>query len=249
MDDNSLQRVINKYFPYLLEIRKRLLFLVVIFIISSVIGFIYYENIIRWALTIFHLTGVNIVFTSPFQYMEIALNCAILIGIFVTFPFILHQFFAFLKPGLGNKEYRTLVSFIPLVIILFLIGFGFGLLIMRWVVILFYQQSLNLQIGNFIDISRFLSITLLTSALLGLAYEFPIVLTALMRFKVITYQMLAKNRLIAHCILIVFVLLMPPPDILSDILLYAPLAFLFELTLILNRVILKSHLITKGGDQ
>jgi len=57
-----------------MEVRKRLFFVASIFLISSALGFIYYEKIITTSLGIFNLEGINIVFTSPFQFLELSVN-------------------------------------------------------------------------------------------------------------------------------------------------------------------------------
>ena len=71
----------------------------------------------------------------------------------------------------------------------------------------------------------------------------PVVLTALMRLKVVPYKTIAKQRLVAYCGSLIFAALLPPTDILSLVLLTMPLVFLFEITLILNRIVLKTHLL------
>ncbi|PIZ99175.1 MAG: Sec-independent protein translocase TatC, partial [Candidatus Levybacteria bacterium CG_4_10_14_0_2_um_filter_35_8] len=47
---------------------------------------------------------------------------------------------------------------------------------------------------NFLDINRLLSSILITGALMGMAFQFPIVLTVLMRLKVVKYKALVKQR-------------------------------------------------------
>ncbi len=228
-----------KYLPFLVEIRRRLLFLTALFVAASILGFIYYERIIKLLLELFHFQGVNIVFTSQFQFINLALNSSLILGLIIILPVITFQVLAFLKPALAPKEYRTLTFLTPFSFVLFLVGFVYGMLMMRSTLELFYRQSVHLGIGNVLDISTFLSQTITTSALLGLAFEFPLVFTVLMRFKVITHHWMAEKRLLFYLVAMIFVIFLPPPDILSDILLFLPLAILFELTLILNRVISK----------
>jgi sec-independent protein translocase protein TatC len=230
-----------KYVPFLAEIRKRLLFTVSVFLIFGGLGFFYYERVIAWALTMFSLDGLNIVFTSPFQFVNLALASGFLIGIVVVFPLLLFQVFSFLKPALSAKEFRTMLALLPLNIILFVMGFGFGIVVMRMVVTMFYQKSVELQIGNILDISLLLSQIMMTSTLMGAAFQFPIVLTVLIRLKVVTYHQIESKRIIAYIASLIFAILLPPTDLLSMFLLFLPLALLFELTLILNRWVLKAH--------
>ncbi len=239
----QLQDNYNRYLPFIVEIRTRLAFLLSIFVIASILGFIYYEKIIVFTLGLFNLAGINIVFTSPFQYVNLAISSGLLIGLVAVFPLIIFQVLSFLKPALSPKEHRTLVVLIPGGILLFAIGFSFGIFIMRYVLVLFYQKSVELEIGNLLDISRFLSQILLTSALMGLAFQFPIVLTALMRLKVLKYEDIAKQRPLAYALSLIFAAFLPPTDLLSLALLTIPLVFLFETMLLLNRFVLKSHLL------
>jgi hypothetical protein len=73
----TVQENINRYFPLLSEVRKRLLFVASIFILSGVIGFFYYEKIIVFIIKLLDLGGVNIVFTSPFQFLNLAISSSL----------------------------------------------------------------------------------------------------------------------------------------------------------------------------
>ncbi len=239
LEDLALDNT-SRFLPFVIEIRKRLLFVVSLFLIAGIIGFIYYEKIVSFVLSIFEFKGVNLVFTSPFQFIGLAINSSLLVGFVVVFPVLMFQLLAFLKPALKPKEFRVLLILLPVSLVLFLIGFTYGILIMRYTVELFYVQTTGLGVGNFLDISQFLSQTLLTSTLLGVAFQFPIILALLLRFKVISHKFLSKQRAIIYFIALIFVVLLPLNDLLSDALLLLPLVFLFELTLILNRFVFKS---------
>lgn len=235
--DNSMA----KYMPFLVEIRKRLFFTVAVFLIATILGFIFYEKTTRFVLALFSIQGLNIVFTSPFQFISLAVNSGLLIGFVAVLPLILIQILAFLKPALSSKEYKTVVLLMPVSISLFIVGFSYGVIMMKYMVGLFYEKSLSLDVGNLLDINRLLSLILITAVLMGLAFQFPIVLTILMRLKVIKYSNLVKQRLWAHMSVLLFAVVLPPTDLLSLFLLFLPLALLFEITLLLNKTLLKSH--------
>ena len=240
---SEIEQVYIKYSPFFSEIRKRLFFTLAVFLICAVLGFVYYENIVSCVLKIFNLKGLNIVFTSPFQFLSLSINSALLLGVVAVLPLLVIQILGFIKPALKSREYKAIVAFLPVALVLFTVGFSFGVLIMKYVVIIFYQKSLELNIGNFIDVSLLLSQILTTATLMGMAFQFPILLTILMRFKVIKYQAFAKQRLFVYALSLIFAALLPPTDLLSLVLLFLPLALLFELTLLLNKYILKSHLL------
>lgn len=231
------QEIFNKYFPFLAEVRRRLLFLAVIFLSFSFIGFFYYEKIIAFILKTLNLAGVNIAFTSPFQYFTLSINSAFLVGLIAVFPLFIYQFLTFLKPALKEKEFRLVAVLVPLSIVLFAVGFSFGFFIMKYIVTIFYQKSVELNIGNLLDISLLLSKIVLTGVLMGFAFQFPIVITTLIKLNVVKLSDFARQRLFAYLIAVLFAALLPPTDLLSLALLTLPLVMLFETTLILNRFI------------
>ena len=201
------------------------------------VGFIFYEKIIKFLIDLLSLKGINIVFTSPFQFINLSISCGVATGLIMVFPVFIAQVLSFLKPALREKEYKIVVRFLPFSIILFLIGFTFGALIMKWQIDIFLARSVSLGIGNMLDISRLLSTVLLTSALMGVGFQFPIVLLLLMRLGIIHHQDLNKNRKWVYLGSFIFALLLPPDSILADILLTLPLIILFEFTLMLNRIL------------
>jgi len=238
--NTDLQKIINKNLPFLYEIRKRIFFVFSLFFVSAIVGVICYEKLIRLVFIILKMPAVNIVFTSPFQYMELAINSGMTLGLIVCFPLIIWQLISFLKPALKPKEFRIIILLIPISLILFVGGFGVGIWMMSYVLSLSYQKSVELSIGTMLDITSLLSKIIVTSSLMGLAFQFPIVMTALIQVGIIKAKIMSKQRPLVYTAAIIFAALMPPTDILSLFLLTLPLVILFELTLLLNKLIKNS---------
>src|SRR5258708_2002019 len=127
-----------------------------------------------------------------------------------------------------------ILGFLPFSFILFIIGFIFGALMMKWQIEIFLDRSIAIGIGNILDISHLLNTVVLTSALMGLGFQFPIILLILLRLGVIKHKQLSKRRLWVYLGSFIFAILLPPDSILADILLTLPLIVLFELTLIID---------------
>lgn len=232
---SEIETAVVKYSPFFSEIRRRLIFTLSIFIIAAGVGFIYYEKIVSIILKIFAIEGINIVFTSPFQFFTLAVNSALLVGSIAILPALIFQALSFIRPALRAKEYKAIVTLLPIAILLFLFGFTYGVLIMKYVVMVFFQKSVELHIGNYIDVSLLLSQIMTTATLLGIAFQFPLVLTVLIRLRIIHPSMLSKQRLFVYVLSLLFAAILPPTDVLSLFLLFLPLALLFELTLLFNK--------------
>lgn len=233
----ELTAVINKYSPYLMEVRKRLFFTVSLFAIGMAAGFFYNDQIVKFLIDILSLKGINIVFTSPFQFISLAIATGVATGITFAFPLIIAQVISFLRPALRPKEYKMVLGFLPFSIFLFLVGFVSGIWMMKWQVELFLSRSVALGIGNILDISHLLTIVIITSALMGIAFQIPIVLLVLMRLGVVTRKQLGRQRPWVYLGSFIFAVLLPPDSVIFDILATLPLVILFEITLLLDKLL------------
>ena len=238
----TLEATVNKFSPFLMEIRKRVFFTASLIVIIAIVGFVYSDKIISLIVKIFGIGGVNLLFTSPFQFINLSLSISFMLAVAILFPLILLQIISFLKPALRKTEFRLLLYLLPFSVLLFVMGFGFGVVIMKYIVAASYLQSVKLNLGNFLDISELISQILTTATLMGVAFQFPVILTALMRLKVIKHKRIAKSRFWAYIVAALFAGLLPPADIPSTIVYFIVLVLLFETTLLLNRLIGKTHL-------
>lgn len=231
MSSDTIRQIINNYSPYFKEIKRRLLFIFYTFLIGTLVGFGFYEDIIKFLIGSLSLKGVNIVFTSPFQFINLAISTGVATGLVVTFQLIIYQIMSFLKPALKDKEYKLITHYIPASLILFLVGFVFGAVIMKWQIEIFLDKSISLGIGNILDITGLLSTVILTSSIMGIGFQFPILLVILNKLGIVTKEDLKKQRRWVYLASFVFALLLPPDSIIADIILSLPLITLFELTI------------------
>lgn len=231
----DLQTAVVRYTPYLSEIRKRLLFVFCVFFIAWIIGFIYYQPIVSYIMGLYNLKGINITFTSPFQYINLAINSGMIVGIIIVLPMVIFQILSFLKPALKPKEFNLVLKLLPLSILLFISGFIFGTWLMNFIISMYSQQASGLAIGNLWDVNKFFSQFFLTAALLGVLFQFPIILTLLLRLGVLKHSSVTKYRIPIYALLLIVVVFLPPTDIFSLVMMFFPLVIIFELALLLNR--------------
>lgn len=156
-------------------------------------------------------------------------------GLLVCIPLVLYYLYDFLKDGLTQKEKKLFFVLLPAGVILFAIGFTYS-----FIILYFYLHSvsaINLAFGiqNIWDINSFIFQIITASAFLGLAFEFPIILTFLVRMGVIRASALREKRLYAIAGIFIFVGFLPPPDIFSTLIQALPLVVIYEITIWVNR--------------
>lgn len=234
-EPSVLDEAITKYGPFLSEVQKKLYLVFVIFFLAGVFGFVYYQQILGVVMRLFRLEGINLVLTSPYQFIDLAVSTGILTGLIVSLPLLGYFVLTFIRPALASREYGLILRLYPLAVVLFIIGFTFGGWIIQLIINLYSDITLDFAVENIWDVSHFFSQILATGISLALIFELPIVLTLLLKLRLIKLVGLRRSRKVIYAAILVFVALLPPNDIISLALLSVPPLLLFEITLLLNR--------------
>ncbi len=226
---------IEQYESYLEELRRRIYFLALVLIGVFIFGFFAAGKVISFAINLFQLKNVVIATTSPFQFVELATSVGILLALLVVAPLAVYNIYAFLSPALNKKEKQLFVRSLPISLILFVIGFAYGVLTIFIAFKMLALLNASLGLTNIWDVNKFLSQIVVTSALLGLLFQFPLLLTFLIKTNILDRQFLKDNRRWAVLVIFIFVALLPPTDGISLIMTALPLMAIYELTIIINR--------------
>jgi sec-independent protein translocase protein TatC len=230
MDKNFL---IN-YSSHFREIRRRLMAVILVFLLGNVFGMVFYQKILRLILSFFLFQETSLILTSPSQMISLILSLGFFTGIVVAFPYFIYQSFSFIRPALKSQEYHLLTNLLLPSIFLLILGFAFGFYTMRFVVLLYSGVSFGFKIKKFWDLSQFLSQMIFMASATGLLFQLPIVLSGIIRLGLVSKKAFVKKRSRIYALLLISAALLPPTDPLSLFILTLPLLLLFETTLFLN---------------
>jgi len=232
---DDLSEGLVRYAPFLKEIQGKLIRILAVFLIGMVVGFIFYQKILSFLMSLFRLEGVNLVLTSPYQFIDLAVHTGLITGFIFALPVFLFYFIRFIKPALQPKEYQLVIKMLPFSIILFIAGFSFGVWVTQYVINIFSRTTSEFSIDNIWDLSKFFSQILITGISLAMVFQLPIVLTGMLRLKLVKHQAVVAKRRYVYAALLLFAAVLPPTDVLSLLLLTMIPLFLFEFTLLLNK--------------
>ena len=216
------------------DLRHRLYWGVILFVIFFFGGFLSAGIILKKILKLVHIDQVVIATSSPFQFTDVAMDVGFSLAIMVSVPYIVYSLYVFILPALTRSEKIKLLKSIPVSVGLFIIGFFYGFFILYNALGLLAAINISLGIANYWNISQFLSEILITSALLGLLFEFPIFLTLAIKLGITTSQTLKNHRRAAYFLTLCLTALLPPTDGVSLIAMALPLVLLYEGTILLN---------------
>ena len=231
---DELTDYITEYGDYLEEIRKRVYKTILLFLIVFTTGFFLTTPFLRLILTFLKIKDVVITTTSPFQIVDLAMSIGIFFAIIVILPVVIYHIYSFLRSSLLPQEKRFFFLLLPIGFLLFIIGFIYGFATLYYALKIIAAINITLGVVNLWDISRFISQMVITSALLGVMFQFPIVITFLIKIKIISVDFLKSKRRHAIVIIFTFVSLLPPTDGLSLVIMSLPLVAIYELTIFFN---------------
>lgn len=238
MNESHQEEPTEKDMPliaHLLELRDRLLRMVLSVIIVF-IGLIYWANDIYLLLSaplLAHLpetssmiaTDIISPFLTPFKMTAV-------LSVFLAMPYILHQAWSFVSPGLYRHEKRFAYPLLFSSIMLFYSGLAFAYFVVFPMAWAFLTAAGPEGIKVMPDISSYLDIVLKMFFAFGVAFEIPVATILMVWSGLTSVESLKKKR--PYVIVGVFVIgmLLTPPDVISQILLAIPMWILFELGLI-----------------
>lgn len=232
---SKLDNYLREYGGFLEDLKRRLVSIVKIFVGLFIVGFLGTGFIVKTAIHLLNFENVSIVVTSPFQMVDIAMSTGVFIASVITAPIAVYHIYSFLSPGLKKSEKRLFILLIPIALILFFTGFFYGFMVLYMGINMIANINVKLGVVNYWDIGKFISDIVTTSSLLGLIFQFPIIITFLSKIGVLHARILRKKRRLAYFIIFIFVSLLPPTDGLSLILMALPMLAIYEVTILVNR--------------
>ncbi|MCY9657485.1 twin-arginine translocase subunit TatC [Paenibacillus chondroitinus] len=226
------------------ELRKRIMWILLVLVIGMVAGLISARPIIRFLKNIPPADSISWNVFSPWDALRLYMNFGLAVGILIALPVTLYHIWAFVKPGLRETEQKASIIYIPYAFLLFLAGLSFG----YWVVfpMAFYFTS---SISKSLDITEMYGaaqyFTFMFNILLPLAivFEMPIVVMFLTKIRLLNPKRLHKFRRYAYMLLVILATVITPPDAISAILVALPLIVLYEFSVFMSRFIYRKQLL------
>jgi sec-independent protein translocase protein TatC len=166
-------------------------------------------------------TDVTSPFFTPFKL-------TLVVSIFIAMPFILHQIWGFIAPGLYRNEKKLIAPLMFGSTLLFYGGIAFAYFIVFPLAFAFFNSVAPEGVSIATDIASYLDFVLKLFFAFGLAFEIPIAIILMCWTGFTTPESLKLKR--PYVLVTVFIvgMLLTPPDVISQTLLAIPMMLLFE---------------------
>jgi sec-independent protein translocase protein TatC len=237
--DESSKKEEMTFVSHLLELRDRLLRIMLVVIVIFLCLFYFANDIYTYLagpLTSHLPEGSMMIATGVASTFLIPFKLTLILSIFAAMPFILYQIWGFVAPGLYRHERKIAIPVLAASSFLFYLGMAFAYYVVFPLVFSFFAGATPEAITYTPDIGSYLDIVLTLFFAFGVAFEVPIATVLLVWSGAITVDKLAEKR--PYVVLGAFVvgMFLTPPDVISQTLLALPMWVLFEIGIICARI-------------
>jgi sec-independent protein translocase protein TatC len=248
---------------HLIELRQRLLYCVIALLTVFVVCFYFAEPIFQYlaqpladVMIEQGITGqrARLIFTALTEVFFTYVKVAFFAAAFICFPVFLTQIWLFVAPGLYKHEKSALAPFLVATPVLFFLGGALVYYIIFPFAAKFFigfqvpgsETSLPIELEP--KVNEYLSLLMQLIFAFGLCFQLPVVMTLLARVGLATSKGMAAKRKYAIVGVFIVAAIFTPPDPLSQISLAVPIIILYEISIIMAKMVEKKRAKAEAED-
>lgn len=225
---------------HLVELRSRIIKSLVAVAVGSVVGFIFYRDILEVLARPYEAaTDEPLAFFQPTEPFSLALRVALFAGTILASPVISYQIWRFIGPALTKKEKRYVYPLSGVIAVLFGTGVALGYFTLPLALRVLFSFAGDL-LQETVGVNFYFSFAMRFILAFGIAFQFPVFLFAAAALGLVSSEALRRQRRWAVIFVVIAAALMTPGgDPLTLLLLSTPMYLLYEMAILAIRFILK----------
>ena len=225
---------------HLIELRKRLVYALLGFILVFVACFYFAKPIFTFLIQPATSDGYKVIVLDIFEFFFVTVKMSAFLALIVGFPLIAMQIWAFVAPGLYRNEKAAFRPFLIATPFMFYAGCAvMYYLVMPYVINFMLGLYTPPEIEKTLRASDYLERVLQLVFAFGFAFEVPVLLVLLVRVGLVSTAALKAKRRWAIVIAFVVAAILTPPDVVSQFALAVPLLVFYEIAIWIGMMIEK----------
>lgn len=221
------------FWDHLDELRKTLWHSLLCIVALSALAFCFREILFKIMLAPLP-EGVNLVNLEIAGQFMTHVKAAIIAGFVASIPYLVWELWKFIAPALYPSEERGVRRVFALSSFFFYAGVAVGYFILLPLCLRFFNDyTISVQVGNTFSLQSYMSLFNSLVVILGLVFEFPLLLMLLAKLGILDTGQLKKGRRYAFMAILILAAIITPADIASMFIVALPLYLLYESSIIL----------------
>jgi len=176
--------------------------------------------------------GSHAIYTTLPEGFFTRMHIAFVAGVFVSSPVIFYQIWSFIAPGLYEEEKQHIVPVAFMSAVFFISGGAFCYFVVFPNAFSFFVSYATDTIVAMPKVSDYLSFVLKLILAFGLVFEMPLFAFFLARMGIVTAELMRKVRRYAILGIFIVAAVLSPPDVVSQLLMAAPMLLLYEISIL-----------------
>ena len=225
--------------PHIADLRKRLTISTITVVVMFFACFSFYEPILEWMMApVKHAlpVGTSMIAVEIQETFFTAMKVAFFAGFIISLPVIFWQLWLFLAPGLYDHEKKLVVPFVFFATLMFLLGASFAYYIVVPVGFDFLIAFGNSVVSVLPSIGKYVGFFTKLLIGFGIAFELPVITFFLAKIGLVNDQMLKDFFRYAVVLIFIVAAVLTPPDVISQVLMAAPLLILYGVSIYIAKV-------------
>ncbi|MQA88658.1 MAG: twin-arginine translocase subunit TatC [Gemmatimonas sp.] len=232
------------FLDHLEELRWRILWSLLAIGVFTIVGYFVVTRLNVLSLLIEPITpfldNSRLGYLSPTDPFFVTLKLSLVVGILLAGPIIIFQLWAFLSPALHSSEKRAIIPSLYFGLVLFMAGVAMAYYIALPVTLQFTMGFQTESLEQAIVIGEYLSVVTRLLLAFGIVFELPVVILLLTFLGLVTPEFLASKRRHAIALITVVSALITPGDVITiTLMMMAPLALLYEISITLSKFVVR----------
>ena len=242
IDDVAKMTIIE----HITELRERLIKSVVALLVGTVLSLAFTTEFLK--ILIAPMGDRHPISLRPTETIMMYFKVALIMGMVLAMPVIIYQLIRFILPGLTEQERKYLKIIVPGATGLFATGVAFSAFVMLPFTIQYLQTFLSDIIQPTYSIDYYISFVTTLMFWVGIVFETPLIIAFLARLGILPPAVLTKNRKYAIVALAVLAaVITPTPDPVNMMLVMLPLIVLYEVGVILAKILYRGPRVPRSA--
>ena len=223
---------------HLKELRNRVAVCVVVLVAGFGVCLAFAGRLVTMLTDLGTAYNYTYVYIAPQELLLVYFNLALIGAVVLTFPVLAYEVFAFCSPGLTKRERTSIALALVAGTVFFLLGVAFARFIsMPFMLRFLIGFTTEVDVSASISIQQYVGFLMTVFVIFGAVFELPVISVLLTSLGVMRAEWLAKGRRVMIVVIFVLAAIITPPDIVSQIMVALPMIGLYEISILLSRLV------------